>query len=201
MPAGFKEIDRIGSFQAHIIEYGLKKASDSDAVAVALAAHLLAMWNPETEQWEPWDLYMMFAAGDSWIVKKDGNLNTRSCESLMKSAGWDGTLESISDKTWQPTDCQVKVGADTYKNVTRYRIEFINPFDSTPGKFEELAAEKVQGLAQRFGTQLRALAASNRANATPKPNGKPPAPPVAAKTPPPVAATAPVAPLDGDTPL
>ena len=177
MREGFSEIDRIGNFQGRIIEYGLKKAAESEAVAVALVVHCTAMWDPEHEAWVEWDMYLQVASGDLWIIKKDGALNTRACESLVRFAGWDGSLESISEKTWQPIDCQVKVGADTYKGVTRFRIDFLNAFDSRPGKFEELPADKVHSLAQRFGSQLRAIAGTQRANATQPPNGKPQAPP------------------------
>lgn len=203
---GCKEIDRIGNFQGRIVEYGLKKAAESEAVAVALTVHLLTMWDTDQEAWVEWDIYLMVAMGDTWIIKKDGTLNNRACESLVRCAGWDGTLESIADKTWQPTDCQVKVGADTYKNVTRYRIEFLNPYNSIPGKFEELAADKVQNLAQRFGSQLRAIAGTNRANAAPAPAGKPAAPPKpVAKMPPPIGSSVGIphggTPPDDETPF
>ncbi len=199
----YKDVDRIGNFRARIIEFGLKKASESESVAVALTVHLTEMWDADTETWQKWDVYMMTAIGDMWIIKKDGTLNNRACESLVRCAGWDGTLESIAEKTWEPVDCQVKIGTDTYKGTTRFRIDFLNSFDSIPGKFEELAADKVQNLSQRFGSAIRAIAGTARANSTPAPNGKPakpkkaPAPPAPA----PVAEHAGVAPLDGDTPF
>lgn len=195
----YKDVDRIGNFQARILEYALKKASEGEAVAVALKVHLLSMWNPDTESWDEWDVYMMTAIGDQWIIKKDGTLNNRACESLVRCCGWDGTLESISEKTWEPIDCQVKIGVDTYNGKTRFRIDWINAFDSIPGKFEELPPDKVQSLSQQFGSQLRALAGSHRANSTPTPKSKPEKP---KRSPPPTKAAEPVgAPPADDVPF
>lgn len=181
------EADREGSFKAQIIDYGMKKA-ESGAIAVTLKVKLMAMWDPETQSWLPWSDYDMEAWGDLYVVKKDSTLNETACKSLINCAGWDGYLESICDKTWQPQDCQVVLQANEYKGVTTYRVGFLNALDRTPGAMMTLDKESVKQLSAQYGAPLRALAGSAKAAATPKPNGKPAAPPKAKAKPAPVAA-------------
>ncbi len=175
------QIDRPGVFLAEIVDYGLKKSEQTESVAVSITARLLAMWTIGQGMAEPgwveWAIYDQEASGDTWVIGKDGKLITAACDRLIKHAGWNGDFEAISNKLWAPCQCQVTVVADEYKGVKRYRIEFINDYGRTPGKFEELAADKVQNLAARFGPELRALAGSHRQQSVPAPAGKPAAPP------------------------
>lgn len=165
--------DRAGSFKAEIIEYGIFEA-DSGAVSVNIVAKLLEMW--DGEQWQPWD-YDMEAEGGIWVVKKDGKLNDKSVESLMRYTGWNGDIESVVNKTWTPTRCQVVLNEDTYNGVTRYKISFVNGYDSTPGgKVGNVTPDKAKQLAGKYGSQLRALF-GNVKRSTPAPSGDRPAPP------------------------
>ena len=102
------QVDREGTFRAEIVEYRLLPKFESGAVGVSITARLLEIWAEEDGegQWYDWAEYEMEASGLVTIVRKDGTLNQRSCESLMQHAGWDGDPMSIQTHTWQPTACQ-----------------------------------------------------------------------------------------------
>jgi hypothetical protein len=172
--------DREGTFKAQIESYGLKEM-ETGSVAVAIRANLLECWSGEG--WDAWSEYQMDATGDLWIVKKDGTLNSSQVEALIKCAGWDGNLESITNETWKPTPCQVVVQRDDYKGQTRFRIAFINDIDRTPGAFGNVDAGKAKELQARHGAALRALAGNAKRNGAPAPTGKPATPPPAAPRP------------------
>jgi hypothetical protein len=184
-------IDREGNFRAVIESYGVREM-ESGAVCVAIKAKLTQIWNGEV--WESWEQYDMVAEGDIWIVKKDnGGLNSNGVESLIRHAGWDGSFESITDESWQPSPCQVQVQRDDYKGATRYRIAFVNDFNRTPGAMSTIDGNKAKELASRFGAQLRAIAGNAKRNVAPLP-GKPVPPPPPKSIPGPV----PVSANDGD---
>jgi hypothetical protein len=175
--------DRAGHFLAEIIEYGLQQATDaqSKSVGVTFRVLLTQMW--DGEKWIDWRQYEMDAYGTSWIVKKDGTVNDRAVEDLCKHCGWDGALSSIAEFTWKATPCRVEVKEDTYKGETRYRVEWINSFDSIPGGgMGNVDSDKLKELETRFGPALRAVTANVRRN-QPAPNGSrpsaPPKPPAA----------------------
>lgn len=178
-------VDREGTFRAQITEYGVKEM-DSGSVAVSIVARLLEWW--DGEQWHPWESYEQEASGDVWVVKKDGSLNDRQIESLVKNTNWDGTLTSVSQRTWIPCACQVTIKEEDYRNNKYMKISFLDDYERTPGGINAASPEKVAELQNRFGSQLRALTGSMKRNAAPAPNTAPKAPPPPAKKPEPVAA-------------
>lgn len=172
------EVDREGNFQAEIIDYGLKDF-ESGSVAVSLRVKLTAEWNSETESWDDWTQYDMEAGGDIYIIKKDGKLNDGQVKNLSQYAGWDGSLTSITERTWQPTKCQVSIESDVYKNNTRHRIGFINEFGRKPGaKISTVDAVKAKELEARHGAALRAIVGNaRRQNGSSPPASRPASPP------------------------
>lgn len=170
--------DREGNFKAHILDYGIRKA-DSGAIAVTIKAQLMALWDSEQQDWIPWSEYDQEAWGDIWVVKKDGSLNENAVKSLINHAGWDGTLESIANKTWQPADCQVQIQENKYQGETTYRVSFVNDLERIPGGINSLSQQEVGALAAQYGAPLRALAgtALNAKKSAPKPGSRPAAPP------------------------
>lgn len=168
------KIDRTGIFRAEIVEYGLREM-ESQAVAVAVRAKILEAWNPEKETWDDWQQYEVEATGLIWVVKKNGSMNQNQAEALMKHCAWDGSFNSIYDKTWRPTPCQIVVTRDDYKDQERFRISWINDFDRTPG-VSNIDEDQVRQLQVQHSASLRAMAANVRRNA-PVPEGRPPAPP------------------------
>lgn len=167
--------DRTGWFRAIILDYGLKKM-DSGAVAVAIHVKLTEMW--DDEKWIPWGEYDMEAFGDVWIVKKDGKLNDRQAKALMEFAGWDASLESITNGTWETTPCQVQIDNEKYKNQDLFKISWINDFDKVPGAaMSNVDDSALKELAARFGSPLRALQSNVKRNSQPPSKSRPSPPP------------------------
>lgn len=170
------ECDREGTFRADIKEFSLYEA-ESGAVGVNLKATLTEAWNFDTREWLPWAEYGMEVEGCIYIVKKDGSPNTKAAESLIQFADWDGDINSIVSGGWQPSPCQLVIKKDTYKDEERFKIAFVNHFDSTPGGGGNVTADKARELADRHNSSFRALAADKKRNAAPVAKKGPPAPP------------------------
>lgn len=175
-------VDRAGTFRANIVEYGLKEM-ESGSVAIALKAQLTEWWDPAAQAWVDWAPYGMEATGDLWVVKKDGNPNDKSAESLMRHAGWDASFSSVVNGTWQPTPCQVDIKEEEYQQKKTLRLSFLADFNRTPGALSNVDPAKASALDTRFGGTFRALAANvmrNRPAATTNSRPSAPPPPVAA---------------------
>lgn len=175
-------LDRAGNFRVSILEYALEKAPETPSHCVLLKCKILEQYNHETKEWEDWRSYdevEVFAR--IWVIGKEDNLIDGACTSLVRHCGWDGNFESITEKTWQPTDCQLPVEESTYKGKTTFKGGFVNGWDSVPGgSLGGLKTQDAKALASRFGAPLRALAGSVKQSST-KPAGKPPSPPKAKK--------------------
>lgn len=167
-------VDRPGNFRGKILEFGIHEA-ESGAVAINMRVSLDGRWDSENGEWDDeWSQYEQFADGAVWVIKKDGTLNDRQIESLCRYAGWDAQLKSVQDQSWEPTPCAFVVNEDNYGDEQRFRVSFINAYDSTPGGMGQVSADKLKELEKRFGSQLRAIAGNvNRGSAKddkPKPN-------------------------------
>jgi hypothetical protein len=187
-------LDRSGTFRAEITDYILMAPFPSGSIPVDITVRLTAMWDPdegEGGEWVPWAEFEMDATGLQWIIKKDGGLNESTVHNLIDHAGWDGNLDSISNRTWQPTPCQVvcneegdekrRKDNDQYGR-SNFSIDFVNAHDAIPGGGKrEMAPEMAKQLQTRHGAALRALAGNTKRNAT-APKGKPSAPPAAKST-------------------
>ena len=188
-------LDREGNFRIQIQKTYALKEFKSGAVCIGLIATVLEKWNEDDEAWEDWRQYFVDVPGDIFIINKKGELMEKNIQSLVANAGWDGDFNSIPALRWNPTPCQCSVSEEQYNGNTSFKIAFINPFDSTPGS-GGMSAEKVVDLANRFGSQLRALTGNVKRNAAP-PADKPTPP--KKQAPATMAATKAVA-TDGDEP-
>jgi len=95
---------------------------------------------------------------------------------LIRFAGWDGTLKSLIDGTWQPTPCQFTIKSNEYQGQTSYRIDFVNEYSRVPGQMSNVTDDKLKSLEARFGSSLRAIAGSVKMNAKPASDAKMPKP-------------------------
>jgi hypothetical protein len=195
-------VDREGFFRAEIIDYGMCEASDaaSQSVGVTIKCHLSEMYDFGQEAWVDWP-YDQEATGVLWVICKNGSINDTACKSLVQSAGWDGDFESISDKRWEPTPCQVQVKHQEYKGKSEFRIAYVNPLDKIPGAMGNLNTDKVKLLKSQHGAALRALTSTLKTNAALVAKGKPAAPKAPPKAAAPASQPAGVAPLDNETPF
>lgn len=185
-------INQSGNFRGEIIEFGVY-APESGAVSIAVKVRVDECWNAETKAWDDWRSYEVEADGNIWIVsgKEKGNQPLPSgIESLVKFAGWDGNLESVTNGQWTPTPCQFVVNeeaANKYHAEPTYKVSFLNDYNRTPGA-GNVTPERAKALQAQYGSQFRALGGNVARNAE-APKTKPKAPTGTAKakgkTPPP----------------
>ena len=147
-----------GHYRAKITEYGLAEM-DSGAVCVKLQAHLLQRWNDEGE-WEDISKSEIYCRGDIWVLTKSSKVNEPAVQSLVNHAGWDASLESILEQTWQPINCRVDVKKETYKDVDRYKIAFLNAWDKEPGGIGNVSRKRLGELQDLYGEELRKFRAA-----------------------------------------
>jgi hypothetical protein len=199
-------IDREGSFRGTITDYGLYEASaPSKALGVNITAHLKEIWNPESQEWENWEQYELEASGTLYIIKKDGDVNTKQVETLVSLAKWDGDLESVINRTWDPPQLQFSIAGEDHKGKRRYRISWLNDFNRTPGGGSNVSADDIGRLKNSIGGKLRAVASAIKKvpNAGPANGARPQLPPPrqAAPIAPPVSAVAANGEHDGTIPF
>lgn len=170
------EMDRTGIFRVEILSYGLRDARDTQSLGITLNCRVLEMFAGDG-QWDDWRNYDYECTGTIWFIGKDGKLDERKVQNLIRCTGWDGSLESVANCTWQPIPCQVTVESETYKNREQFRIGFVNAYDHTPGMVSTVAPEKARELQNRYGSQLRALVGNATRNQAPTPAAGKPSPP------------------------
>lgn len=168
------DMDREGIFRGTIREYGSRK-TESGAIQLSVFVDIESIWDPQLEQFVSWQEYEYVARGDLNLVKRDGTLNKTQIQALVQHVGWDGDFTSIARETWQPIPCQFVIKEDTYKDQTRYRIEWVNDYNRKPGGFTAMDTAIAKDLQNRLGGELRALV-GNVTRSEQKPEGKPPTP-------------------------
>jgi hypothetical protein len=169
-------MDREGIFRGFVKSAVIREPKEgSQALAVSLAIDVEAMRDQAAEGgWTDWRPYQCVAFGDFWIIKKDGNTNDMAVEQLTR-IGWDGDLTKFDGETWKGTPCQFTTVADTYKDETRYKVQFLNAYDYAGGSPAGLDTARLRQLEQKYGGKLRALCHKVGAAAKQTP-AKPPMP-------------------------
>ena len=150
-------LDREGIFKARLLGWKVL-AAKSGAVAVSCEFHVLAQWD-SVGGWSDWSEYEEHRCfGSWWVVKKGGQINTDAVEQLTESLGWNGDLHSIL-ATSPDRVVQITVKADQYNGQTRFKAAWMNPENHAPQQ-QVAGKEKIGQLQNRFGSLLRAAAAS-----------------------------------------
>jgi hypothetical protein len=170
-------LNQDGTFRGQIIGYGLNESAKTGSVSLYVKARITEAWDFGEKSWTDWREFEVEAEGNLNIVKKDGaGPNEKQVASIVAATSWDGSLTSLATNQWQPPECQFSVKADVYEGVTRYKIDWMNPYDATPGGGGNVDADKAKALDAKYGSQFRALTGNVKRNG-PKtsPNG-PPAP-------------------------
>ena len=194
------QIAQTGDFRGRLIGWGFNESKatykdaggverQSQSVGIDIQMVVLEMFNHSTNEWEDHSAYQWTARGTVWIIKKDGTPNQESIERFMKASGWTGNPDQIlGSAEWEPLDFGFNVESETYDGKARYKINWINAWDYTPGGVRAMPEAQAIALKNKIGSKLRAVA-GNVARNVPKPTPKPAAPaaPVAAPVDPPAA--------------
>ena len=168
------EIDREGIFK---VAPGAETAiEDADSGAVCAVFKFRITDALINGNWEDWSEHGFEAYARLWFIKKNnGGLNTTAVETMRDVLGWDGSIESISNGTWEVPACQITVKNEPYKGQDRFKVSYINPFDYS-GKLNSANPDAIAKIQSLYGSQLRALCGA-KAVTPPKPAGKPGLPP------------------------
>jgi hypothetical protein len=185
-PAGEHWIDRDGIFRGNPIEASIITGAEGSQ-SVGLNVKCFVQEALDGSNWQPWDEYGFVAAGTLWIIKKDGSINENAAETARDVLGWDGDFDHVEGT--QLRMCQFTVKGEEYKEKMRYRIEWFNPYEFSPGP-RAVDAGQLSKLKTTHGAKMRAFF-GQRKSAAPAPAGKPAPPPPAAKKSPPAPPSAP----------
>ena len=156
-------LNEVGDFLAVIRDYGIQtaKSEESEAVAITMRFEVFKDWDLEAKAWkERGRGEVVF--GSSWIIKRDGTVSEKAHKRLITAAGWDGTFDSIRDKSWKPWVVRVTVEENFFEGNTSYRVSWINHGDSLPGDggVKSVDDNTANALVSQHAQQLRASAAA-----------------------------------------
>lgn len=152
-----KQLDRAGIFMARPLSWSVK-TYDSQAIAIEFQFQILGQWNGEG--WDSWREYEEYTVwGHFFVVKKDGSVNSTTVEQLARSLGWTGDLNAVVNQDVPSRAVQITVKEDIYKDQVRFKAGWMNHKDFVPTS-QGADPETVSGLNNRFGSLLRAAAAS-----------------------------------------
>lgn len=167
-----------GSYNVVITDYGLAEM-ETGAVAINVRCLVQAAFDPATGEYADWSQYEeQHVEGALWVINKKGEVNKSQVEPLCRYAGWDGSLESIVNKTWQPNPIRADVKVDTYGGKTRYRVNWIAQHGSAPGGVGNVDGGRAKELQAQHGGNLRAIAGAFTHDSKAPGNGnRPKAPP------------------------
>lgn len=137
-------------------------------------------------EWEDVADRGMTIIGNSYIVKKTGELNPHAIKSLRDALGWDGiSFTVLANSDWSNTQVQLTIEPETRttddgQTRTSMKVKWINHKDWTGGSISRDPAA-IQSLEDKYGAMLRAEAGPAKPAAPAKPangNGNPPANPL-----------------------
>lgn len=168
-----QQLQQSGIFKVRPTKWEVYEAQ-SGAVAVSMTFRVVEEL-AEDRSWASWAEYEEHIVyGSWWVVKKDGKINVGALEQLVECLGWDGNLTSIVDPAPDKV-VQVTVKEEEYDGTVRYKASWMNPEDFEGGSFgvDEAGVKQLQA---KFGSLMRAAAASIGKPATkakgPKPKAK-----------------------------
>lgn len=159
-------VQQEGLFRGFILTWGLKEF-DSGSICAKMKVQLTeAMIDGE---WVDWSDAGLSVWGDIWVVGKDGNLNERNCNDLIRSVGWDGDFDTVVKGDLNGLNqFQLRVKCETGRDgVDRYEIAYLREYNYIPccSKIEDDTVRKIQ---RKFKGKLAALASSKDAKAAPR---------------------------------
>lgn len=168
-------LDREGIFKAQPIAWRVKRFDGKLSVAISIDFVVTAQLEDYIDddgkparEWKDWSGYEEHqVSGDFWVVKKDGQPNVKTIQTLADVLGWRGQLSDVLNKRAPEVVVQVTVKSETYEGKTFYKVQWLNPEDWTPTP-QGASEDEVKQLDARFGSLLRAAAGSGAKAPPPK---------------------------------
>ncbi len=108
------------------------------------------------EEWPDIAPEALEITGYFYILKKDGQPNDFTIDSLEAALGWDGCdLDALNKTDWSQKEVQLTINEEEYQGKKKMKVGFINARDWAGGGIEQ-DPQYVQSLAQKYGAVLRA---------------------------------------------
>jgi hypothetical protein len=168
-------LDRAGIFKATPIAWALgDKSKDSQSVPVVTEFQVTACL--DNGEWEDWTGYEpQTITCYTYIVNREGKVNTTGVEQLAKALGWNGDPAAFAGPVPNVV-AQIVVEQETYNGTASLKVKWINPGDFVPGP-KTMAGDAMQDFRKVFGAQMKATAAAViKQNGTAAPRAAPPPP-------------------------
>ncbi len=176
------QLEKEGVYRAFPVSWTIEQSTKNDSQSVAIAfmfAIYSEWWGKDkgdgsdhgwSEEWAPG----YFTVNRTWIVKKDGELNSGAINSLAKCGLWDGDWDKFEGPP-PNVFVLVDVGSETWEGKLRFRANWINPDAAEPaerGGFKPTDPAMLTAMRARFQQKTKALAGgapSGGAPAQPQP--------------------------------
>ncbi len=171
-------IDREGIFRGEVVEAVMRQPKEGSASSIMGLKIRIEQMLGEHNQWVEWSSYGFEVYADVVIVRKNGELHENGCSQLRDAFGWDGDLDNL------PTGrCSFTVKADEYEGKTRYKADWINPYEYVPQGMKAADEATIQSMKATIGPKLRAFFGATKPLNPPKPTTPPSPPPAPGVTP------------------
>ncbi len=111
-----RRLDRPGIFKARPLSWAVRTAESG---AVSISAEYLVLAQLDGTEWIDWseaEEHTVF--GDTYVVKRDGTVNTSGVEQLVAALGWNGDLRSVVGRPPQVV-VQINVKDEEYQGKRR----------------------------------------------------------------------------------
>jgi hypothetical protein len=169
-------IDRAGSFRGKILDRGIGETKNHYPQLV-LQLQATEHWDDANEVWESWDYDVNEATAYICLFGKDGKA-TLGVQQAMKALGWDGASLMTLQTDTATENIQWRMEPNTYENVTRLQVAWIDAYDAEPGrKVRKLDVTDLKKMDAKYSAALKAIGGG------PKPASAPPRPPAPSQAP------------------
>ena len=179
--------NREGLFHAYPANVGVGETGPNNLATCVIEFHLYE--ELRNGEWTDCSAESLSITGYFYIEKRDRSLNPMTIDALKAALCWDGVdLFWLQDTDLSEHAVQVRLGFEEYQGKNRIKVQFLNPYGSSPSGVTKADDATRRSINNRLGAKLRAVAGGTPAPAPP-PSGKP-APPASRPAAPPKRKTA-----------
>ena len=163
--------DRDGLFHAYPVEVGVDETGPNNLATCIIKFQLFEELTGS--EWRPCIDEDLDITGYFYLEKRDGALNSVTLDALKAALGWDGRNPFwLQDTDLAQHPVQVKLGYEEYNGKRRLKVQFLNPYGSSPSGVTKADDATRRTINNRLGAKLRAVSGGTPAPAPP-PKGKP----------------------------
>jgi hypothetical protein len=163
--------NREGLFNAYPANIGVGETGPNNLATCVIEFQLYE--ELRNGDWTDCSTESLSITGYFYIEKRDGALNQITIDALKAALGWDGIdLFWLQDTNLSEHPVQVRLGFEEYQGKNRIKVQFLNPYGSSPSGVTKADEATRRSITNRLGARLRATAGGTPAPAPP-PSGRP----------------------------